>query len=250
MNDKQIANLRADLLQKIRTSGADVKEIRQALTELAGDVETCAHQLDIAPAFSATGNYVAGDLVYNDGALYRFTADHTAGTWTGEDVELTDIAALLDALTGDIAALQPVDSVTDGETKPVTSNAVYDYLNESVSVTRGETETLSAALDRLYALIDIDKVTKRTTLLLGSSTYYHLATKSTSGIVFRQTPLDYTAGNVHIYENAVALKSSGSYYKQVDISTGAGSGSGTGLHWNISDYSSSTSTTTSITLFY
>lgn len=128
MNDKQIANLRADLLQKIRASGADVEEMRQSLASLSEEVETCSHQVDIAPTFSATENYAAGDLVYNDGALYRFTADHNAGAWTGEDVELTDIASLLDELTGDISDLQPVDSVTDGESKPVTSNAVYDAI--------------------------------------------------------------------------------------------------------------------------
>lgn len=44
------------------------------------------------------------------------------------------LAALGVASTADIAALQPVDSVTDGETKAVTSNAVYDYINDRLLV--------------------------------------------------------------------------------------------------------------------
>lgn len=129
MNDKQIANLRADLLQKIRASGADVEEVKQALAELSGDVETCAHMSDIAPDFSELESYTVGELVYNEGALYRFTADHTAGAWTGEDAALTDVDTVIKALAGDIADLQPVDLVTDGNIKPVTSNAVHDAIS-------------------------------------------------------------------------------------------------------------------------
>lgn len=43
------------------------------------------------PVFSASGNYAIGDVVrYND-RLYRFTAPHQAGSWTGADVEITSI---------------------------------------------------------------------------------------------------------------------------------------------------------------
>lgn len=43
------------------------------------------------PVFSASGIYAIGDVVrYND-RLYRFTAPHQAGSWTGADVELTSI---------------------------------------------------------------------------------------------------------------------------------------------------------------
>lgn len=42
------------------------------------------------PAFSASTAYSAGDVVNYNGKLYKFTADHAAGTWTGTDVEETD----------------------------------------------------------------------------------------------------------------------------------------------------------------
>lgn len=39
----------------------------------------------IAPNFSASTAYPAGQYVWNDGTLYRFTVDHAAGAWTGTD---------------------------------------------------------------------------------------------------------------------------------------------------------------------
>lgn len=45
------------------------------------------------PAFSASGIYVAGDVVNYNGKLYRFTAPHQSGTWNGNDVVPTSINA-------------------------------------------------------------------------------------------------------------------------------------------------------------
>ena len=229
-----------------------------------------ASQSDIAPAFLGTTAYTVGDVVYYDGSLYRFTADHAAGAWDSADVESVTVDDLVDGLKpvdsvtdGDMRAVtsnsvydalalkadSPVDAVTNGESKAVTSNAVYDYLNDSVSVTRDASETISAALNRLFALIDMDKVTQRTVLLAGSS-QYRLTSKSSTSLIFVSTPIDFSSDNVHLYANKIAVLSSGSYYKQLDISTGSGSGSGTDLRWSIGDYSSSTSLATSFTLIY
>lgn len=53
-----------------------------------GDV----NQADIAPEFSAETAYSKDDIVYHDGTLYKFTADHAAGAWTGEDASATKIS--------------------------------------------------------------------------------------------------------------------------------------------------------------
>ena len=45
------------------------------------------------PIFSASGNYVAGDVVNYNGRLYRFTAPHQSGSWNGNDVVSTSINA-------------------------------------------------------------------------------------------------------------------------------------------------------------
>lgn len=39
----------------------------------------------IAPNFSASTAYSAGQYIWNSGTLYRFTVDHAAGAWTGTD---------------------------------------------------------------------------------------------------------------------------------------------------------------------
>lgn len=56
----------------------------------------------IAPTFSESDTYAAGDYVYYDGALYRFTADHAAGAWVGTDAKTVgigeDVAGLKSAL--------------------------------------------------------------------------------------------------------------------------------------------------------
>lgn len=42
---------------------------------------------NLAPPFSASTSYLLGDYVVQNGALYRFKADHPAGAWTGADAE-------------------------------------------------------------------------------------------------------------------------------------------------------------------
>ena len=47
--------------------------------------------VDGYPMFSESEAYSAGDVVNYQGKLYRFTADHAAGAWTGSDAEKTDV---------------------------------------------------------------------------------------------------------------------------------------------------------------
>lgn len=50
--------------------------------DLPGDVYTFAAE---AEDFSAAKNYSAGRYCIYNGDLYRFTADHSAGAWSGSD---------------------------------------------------------------------------------------------------------------------------------------------------------------------
>jgi len=67
----------ATLLAKI----AEMEAATQAANEAAAAVPAM-----IATTFSMSTAYVAGQTVYYNGALYRFTANHAAGAWTGADV--------------------------------------------------------------------------------------------------------------------------------------------------------------------
>lgn len=56
------------------------------------------------PTFSESTAYSAGDVVNYNGKLYKFTADHAAGAWTGNDVEedITLLGIVNYSIWGDI----------------------------------------------------------------------------------------------------------------------------------------------------
>lgn len=59
----------------------------------------------IAENFDATTDYTAGEYVYNNAVLYRFTADHDAGAWTGTDAEEVKVGTEISTLNQSLAAL-------------------------------------------------------------------------------------------------------------------------------------------------
>ena len=66
-----------------------------SVADLVSDIETATAEIPasdmaslmagIAPTFSTSISYQAGAYVYYSGTLYRFTAAHSAGSWTGTD---------------------------------------------------------------------------------------------------------------------------------------------------------------------
>lgn len=55
------------------------------------------------PTFSESTAYSAGDVVNYNGRLYKFTADHAAGSWTGSDVEEITLLGIVNySIWGDI----------------------------------------------------------------------------------------------------------------------------------------------------
>ena len=76
---------------------AEGKTVLTATTDDQGETELTyetpeVEQEDIAPAFSEDDAYSAGALVYYEGNLYKFTADHTAGAWDPSEVTTTSAA--------------------------------------------------------------------------------------------------------------------------------------------------------------
>ena len=57
----------------------------------------------VAPIFDATAAYSAGDYCNYNGQIYRFTADHAAGSWTGSDATAADIGAELSNLKQELS---------------------------------------------------------------------------------------------------------------------------------------------------
>lgn len=70
---------------------------------LAGfiDVTAITDRIDdvvgsIAPEFSASTAYEAGETVMYNGSLYKFTSNHSAGAWDDNDAEPATVSSLID----------------------------------------------------------------------------------------------------------------------------------------------------------
>lgn len=60
-----------------------IQEIDDAVSSIPPDYSELL--ASVAPTFSTSVNYAVGDYVWYSGTLYRFSAAHTAGSWTGSD---------------------------------------------------------------------------------------------------------------------------------------------------------------------
>jgi len=157
----------ATLLAKI----AEMEAATQAANEAAAAVPAM-----IATTFSTSTAYVAGQTVYYNGALYRFTANHAAGAWTGADVvqivlgdevggvksDVNDLKSALKETNNDISDVAVMAStisksgvsvpypdravITDVIVKGATTSAfdgmtVIDGVNIKCTNTNGQTDT-------------------------------------------------------------------------------------------------------------
>lgn len=81
--------------------GTIIPSVQDLIDDIADAVATIppdysALLATIAPTFSASTAYSGGSYVWYDSVLYRFTADHAAGAWTGTDAMAVVIGEQLD----------------------------------------------------------------------------------------------------------------------------------------------------------
>ena len=86
--------------------------ITASVGQLVADIEAATAEIPasdmaslmsgIATTFSASTNYAAGAYVYYNGTLYRFTADHAAGSWTGTDATAVALGNDLSSQVNDL----------------------------------------------------------------------------------------------------------------------------------------------------
>ena len=104
----------------------------------------------IAGQFSTASNYSAGDYVYYGGYLWRFTADHSAGAWSGTDAEQVTV-------TDEISRLSP------GGGGSGLSNGIKQALLacfENVGWKNGDGSDYIDALEaELYPAVDLASIT-------------------------------------------------------------------------------------------
>lgn len=124
-----MGNLRMNADQISYKGGEKPMSVEEAIKN-AGNTGL-AHTADIAPDFSAESAYNAGDLVYHNGTLYVFTANHAAGAWSSEDTQAVTVGNELSTL------MSGLTNIKAGVVEVTAEATAYGY--ETVSVPYGDT---------------------------------------------------------------------------------------------------------------
>lgn len=165
-------------------------DLNNRVTELenavSGGDSNQANKADIATEFNTTTAYTAGCFVYYGGKLYQFNADHAAGAWDPTDVvvaNVTDQVVSNKAAIDELAESYTADKVmlSDGVT------SVEDALDGHISVTNSGSETTSSMLNRLWALVDLSKVTPRSVLFFNGAVSCCIYTKTSAALTYSVT---------------------------------------------------------------
>lgn len=101
-----------------------ITAIENAIAEIPADYsQLLATQ---APTFSPSAPYVAGAYVWYDGTLYRFTAAHAAGSWTGSDATTVTIGGELADIKSAITLENTAEGIipADGESGSYTDSSL------------------------------------------------------------------------------------------------------------------------------
>jgi len=140
----------------------------------------------VAPTFDTSTAYTAGQYMWYDGNLYRFTTDHAAGSWNAAQVELAVVA---NDLAGDVSDLKSQINRLAGT---IGSNALEQYLykkdtyfNASLVETKlTGYNTYKIPVDKIVFIFE--KWTGETSPVynLGSTTYHYVCENS-NGVVSR-----------------------------------------------------------------
>lgn len=102
-----IAAVVANVYQSSTDSVVDPGTIIPSVQNLISAIETAVASIpadysslwtSLAPAFSTSVNYTAGQYVTYNGALYRFTTDHSAGAWNSAHVTATNLGSEINSL--------------------------------------------------------------------------------------------------------------------------------------------------------
>lgn len=112
-----------------------INQIQTAIDSIPADYSQVIHS--IAPSFSSSTAYSAGDMVWypgeatNPGALYQFTSAHAAGEWTGTDATAVVFANELSSLKSAIKLGSGYDII------PLTLKKYIDLSGASVTMENG-----------------------------------------------------------------------------------------------------------------
>lgn len=149
-----------------------ITAINTAVASIPSDYTALLHTL--APDFSTSTAYSAGDYVWYNGTLYRFTANHAAGAWAGTDATAAVIG-------NDVSELRTiVGGRTDNSQVTVTSGG---YVNAGDG-------TVGATSDGNYGYTSLIDVSKLRGLLCSICSIY----QNHIGVAFYDASQQYVSG--------------------------------------------------------
>ena len=107
--------------------------------------------VDDYPVFSASEAYSKGKVVNYNGKLYKFTADHAAGAWTGTDVEETSMAD--NSKTAKVK-LEDLDTLFTGSQSAGTAGTAAEIMTGLVPTVYDVMGSQNVILGKLFAYSD------------------------------------------------------------------------------------------------
>lgn len=110
-----LANEKAGVANAAAGSADKAREgLTQRVNTLVENTDALLGAEDV-PQFDDTKDYPAGDFVMKDGKLWKFTAAHPAGAWTGEDAMQTNLVKVVDGMVkSDYEKVEIICKAEDG----------------------------------------------------------------------------------------------------------------------------------------
>lgn len=147
---------------------ADYANAQGDYAKTIGDTVQGNTGVDEYPVFSASKQYVAGDVVLYEGRLYNFIALHAAGAWVGTDAVETSIKDQTDSKLAKLSdASKVVNNVLDVETIQEDLSAINGYWRLS-SEEIGSVVSATRVTDGAWACVEQPVKTGETYIITGT----------------------------------------------------------------------------------
>ena len=219
-----------------------IEEIETAVASVPSDYSSLL--TTIAPNFSGTTDYVAGEYVWYDGTLYRFTTAHSAGSWSGADVET---AVIMSNYAEDIAGLTYNTDMLAEQMENLTGNTVHldsqtltdaQKAQARANIGAADAETASSVrYDTSQTLNFMQKTQARSNIGAVSESVLTLPLSWAQGTINGTTGQDGNSSNLTRIRSVNSIGSSkyvpitGNGYVRAEI--------GSGFKWSVRVYTSS-----------
>lgn len=185
------SEIKALIAAKIAGQGTNV-DAGSVLPTILGEIidgDASTVEVDDFEEFSTATAYSSGDIVRNDGKLYKFTANKSAGSWDSTKVTQTNVISILSGMIGTLANLATTEK----------SNLVgaINEVNEKVRVISiSEDEIGEEITEERY-----EQIKGADILIAWNTRYYHTTpTKEIYDVLQEQLSENQIIWNIFDYE--------------------------------------------------